>query len=896
MDDKFDDLGQSIKGDAITAFAPFIEAVDAAVEGMRSLTQAFQDSARDGGAVAQVLFFIADALRLVEEGIAIVVHAMELLWHAIGAVLDPLLAAFQGLGRMAVALWADIKSGDVTFSHMRAAGVDASAEIKKAFNADFAGIKADLDGLDQDFKNVFKTIMDGSREAGDRMRDALHPPELERGAAKPATPAIDDTPWGKATREVENLTEALKANADALAGRHTTVDAAFFEQRKSNASVQVGGTAPVFAEALEKAIKDAEAATGAKASIADLYRSTETQARIRREHEAMPGGVDAHPAASPGYSMHEIGGAADLQAGAVLDWLHAHIAQYPELEFLTGKTGANDPGHIQFRGGRSSQATLERSTASSLETGPPPTGAEREKLLEEQRKLNLELDKAKQKLLDIKTEEAGGTEASKAKLKADQDDAIAKGDALAHAKEALAAAEKDLANAEKIGATDERKLKLRDDVAKAQKAVNDAEQKQLEAAGRLEISKAKAANDVEKEKAAELALADAKIKAAGADKAAHDAAVADKINIEKRYADQSKSLSMQKANEEISAARTAAQDKIKNIDLEFRAKQISESQKVALTKAALDEEIAAERAILNEELKLDGLRPAERQKILAQLQAAETKYSQQIKETQLKAAEDSAKAWKSMADQIAGAINSQIDGILEGTTSVKQAFSNMTKSMIEDAVKFAVKWAAEHAAAALANMAVSNATNAAQIAGNTAVAASQTASGAAGIASQAANATTSIAIDGAKTFGGVFGFLAPLLGPFAGGPAAAAEATVLAAGSAFDAGAWELPRDMIAGVHRGEMIIPSRGGIADEFRTFISAGGLNPQAGATGGASAATGGTRSVSVNPAVHFNVSANDGQSVAAFFRGNQKAIVRAVDQAVRHGSTLGLRAFTP
>ena len=208
MNHGFTDLGQSIEGDAITAFVPFIEDTDVAVEGMRSLTQAFQDSARDGGAVAQVLLFIADALRLVEEGIAIVVHAMELLYNAIGMVLDPLLAGFMAIGKMAVAVWADISSGDYSMSHIRAAGTEASTEISKAFHADFAAIKGDLASLDQDFKDVFKTIVDGSKDAGDRMRDALHPPTPEApGGPLAAAPAIDDSPWRKATREVEALTE-----------------------------------------------------------------------------------------------------------------------------------------------------------------------------------------------------------------------------------------------------------------------------------------------------------------------------------------------------------------------------------------------------------------------------------------------------------------------------------------------------------------------------------------------------------------------------------------------------------------------------------------------------------------------------------------------------------------
>ena len=62
------------------------------------------------------------------------------------------------------------------------------------------------------------------------------------------------------------------------------------------------------------------------------------------------------------------------------------------------------------------------------------------------------------------------------------------------------------------------------------------------------------------------------------------------------------------------------------------------------------------------------------------MQAAETKYAQQVKETQIKAAEDAQKAWKSMADTVAGALNSQISGIINGTTTMKQAFSNMAKS------------------------------------------------------------------------------------------------------------------------------------------------------------------------------------------------------------------------
>jgi len=885
------DLGQSVEGLGIQAFLPLTDAVNGTIQVLRDLMQAFIDSARSGGDLAGILYAISEALRVVATAIAAVIQLFKMMGTEAAGALNSINDYFQGLGKTARAFFTDLLvNHDLTFSGMKAASAEANAKVA----ADFAGmtkdVAADLNQLDAEFKKIWKGFGDEAEDAAKRANDAVagvHSGFEEGGAGGAGgktVPEIDTSPWAAATREVEALTEQLKAVEDALAGRKTSVDTSFFESRGHQRGA--AEEAPIFADALEKAIKDAEAATGSKATFTSLARTHEEQQRLWEEHQRT-----GKPAvvAPPGTSMHEFGGAADLQAGPVLDWLRAHISQYPLLSDLSNP---NDPGHIQFSGSKETLTASKEAAARAPTTGEPPTGEERQKLLDKQKELNLELDKAKQKLLDIKTEEAGGTATSKAKLDIDIADAKAKGDAVANAKELQAAAEADLDAAVKNGATQERILKLRTEVAKATEAVTAAEQKAAEAAGKLEVEKAKAAGDIEKEKAAELALADLKIKAAGADKAARDAAEAEKIAIEKRYADQATSLAVEKGNEEIQAAHTKAANAIKDIDLEFRAKQISESQKVALTKAALAEEIATERSVYAQELALDNLRPAERQKILAQLAAAEEKYAQQVKETQLKAAEDSAKAWQSMADKVAGVLNSQVSGILSGTTTIKQAFSNMAKSIIEDVAKYAIKWAVEHAFAATQVMAQNQAVTASTIAGQTAQDAAKTASSGVGIAMQAADAVKSIAIDGAKTFGGVFGFLAPLLGPFAAGPAAGAQATVLAAGAAFDTGAWNLPRDMIAAVHAGEMVIPSRGGVADEFRSFMSEGGFN-RAG-TAGVGAPAGGNKSVSVNPAVHFNVSAIDGQSAASFFQSNHKAMMSAVDRAVRHGSALGLRAF--
>jgi hypothetical protein len=128
----------------------------------------------------------------------------------------------------------------------------------------------------------------------------------------------------------------------------------------------------------------------------------------------------------------------------------------------------------------------------------------------------------------------------------------------------------------------------------------------------------------------------------------------------------------------------------------------------------------------------------------------------------------------------------------------------------------------------------------------------------------------------------VFGFLAPIMGPFAAGPAAAAQATVAAAAggvASADIGMWSVPADMLTLVHHNELIMPAAE--AGAFRGLLSA--------STGGGE--TGGNN-VSITPTTHFHVNAIDAGSVSQWMRGNSREMLRAVDEAVRHGAHLGLR----
>ena len=233
-------------------------------------------------------------------------------------------------------------------------------------------------------------------------------------------------------------------------------------------------------------------------------------------------------------------------------------------------------------------------------------------------------------------------------------------------------------------------------------------------------------------------------------------------------------------------------------------------------------------------------------------------------------------AYRSSFDQIASSASTQIGQLIKGQETLRQAVANGLLSIVESFIQARLKAVADWAAGVVAETAATQAGEAAKtsavVAGN-AARTSATESGAlASAATTVASIARSIVASAAETFAGIFGFLAPLLGPAAAGPAAAGQATVLAVGAglpSFDSGAWSLPADMVAMVHRGEMIVPA--GMAGQIRDGAGGGGA-------------------VNVQHHAHFNVTAMDARSVGRFFRDNGKTILGAINDGVRKGAHLG------
>jgi hypothetical protein len=304
----------------------------------------------------------------------------------------------------------------------------------------------------------------------------------------------------------------------------------------------------------------------------------------------------------------------------------------------------------------------------------------------------------------------------------------------------------------------------------------------------------------------------------------------------------------------------------KKIILAAEANQfkITQDQKFALLEAETQKEYEAELALLGQEAAIGNLSVLQRQGVVNKMAALEAKHRTDMVRLDAQAIAQQQQMWTTSLTTIETAFNSQLRGLLAGTTSWSQAFKNILGDIvikfIEMCESMVVKWLA-------AELAQTTATTS----GAAARAAAEQTAASSGILANAANALQAIMTDAAQAFAGVFAFLAPAMGPAAAGPAAAAQATVASA-AIFDVGTDYVVRGGLALIHQGETIVPARGS--------------GPY----------TGGSAGPQIHAPVSISVSALDSQSVARFFNDNSKHMLRAINDAVKRGAHIGLRAINP
>ncbi len=340
------------------------------------------------------------------------------------------------------------------------------------------------------------------------------------------------------------------------------------------------------------------------------------------------------------------------------------------------------------------------------------------------------------------------------------------------------------------------------------------------------------------------------------------------------YADAARAAQLA-ASEEVRLLADGLKQKLALYTQEARFYEITQQEKLALSQQAIGQEYAGELGALQ---KLDALGEqslASKQRVDDMLIEATRRRDDQMGALTRSALQDQERDYQAFGSSISQAFNSQLRGLLTGTTTWHTAFKNALQDLL---IKF-IEWCETSAAHYALAEAMKTAATTAGVAARTGA---EQGGAAASLGAQGAAAVRSILSSAAEAFAGVFGFLSPLMGPFAAGPAAAAQATVAGMAGAVasaDIGMWQVPRDQLALIHQNELIMPAgpAGALRDMLTNAPSGGG---------------GGGGSVAIHPTTHFHVNAIDGASAASWMRQNGPGMAKALDQAVRHGAALGLK----
>lgn len=272
--------------------------------------------------------------------------------------------------------------------------------------------------------------------------------------------------------------------------------------------------------------------------------------------------------------------------------------------------------------------------------------------------------------------------------------------------------------------------------------------------------------------------------------------------------------------------------------------------------AALDKEIAAAKAA-------GAAKEDDYKKLMEQRQQLNDNYSKQELANQNAIEEARTKVMRE-------SLQTQIEGLLMFQTTWKDAFSNFGKAILQELVK---QKAAELTAWILGEKS------------KTAVTEAETSTQ---IATQKAGAATGLTAMFKSIVSGFTALFTAMLSmleaiwaiPIIGPPLAIVASSKVVAGMgklaglqlpSFDVGAWSLPEDMVANVHKKEMIIPA--GPAEKFRDFMANGNL--EAGK--------------SSNQTTHYtyNVNAFDSKDVSRFLKKHGKQLAKEGNRQARNFS---------
>jgi hypothetical protein len=262
---------------------------------------------------------------------------------------------------------------------------------------------------------------------------------------------------------------------------------------------------------------------------------------------------------------------------------------------------------------------------------------------------------------------------------------------------------------------------------------------------------------------------------------------------------------MKEVDGEIKILREGLAQKKLILDQEVAQHRISQNEKFAALQFETQKEYEAELAKLDKEKAIGGLSLAQRQVVENKILELKAKHNTEMISLDGQAIAAQTKMWQGYLSAIQSAWDSQLRGLLAGTTSFKQAMKNIFGDLIIGLIQAAEKMGIEWAAAQL-GMTTASTTGAA------ARAAAEQAATTATLPGRIAKFTSDIMAQAALTFAGIMANLSPIMGPAAAGPAAAGQATVLAEMAnipKLDVGTPYVLKTGLAMLHKNEAVVPA---------------------------------------------------------------------------------------
>lgn len=353
----------------------------------------------------------------------------------------------------------------------------------------------------------------------------------------------------------------------------------------------------------------------------------------------------------------------------------------------------------------------------------------------------------------------------------------------------------------------------------------------------------------------------------GEDSRQYQEALAHKAEMERQHAEEVRRIKIDAANAQREISKIGLDIERDNLATQVALGVITETAKLSSEKEFTEKEYSMRRQALEDQKQLEMLTAEQRAKINNDILVLEKQHQADMAKLNNQTTMAALKDWKSLTDTIHSSFTSMIQGVLQGTQTMGQMMNrilgNLILSFIGARLKIELDWLAGQAAMALGAQTWATSSLLAWLASILGIKTAQLASdGTALTAASAkegaitaihegavatrqitdeaallstqfltAEAATAAAMSWAAAYA-VAAMASVAAIPFFGwamapevGAEAYASGVTFAGLASLDVGAWEVPDDMTANIHKGEMVIPETFATGLRDGSFAGSGG-----------------------------------------------------------------------